>query len=118
MPRALKTCSVIGCPELVQAGRCAEHKREAESRRGKTAERGYSGRGHEGFRRAVLRRDPICVVEGCWSLATEADHYPLSRRELVAQGLNPHDPARGRGLCKPHHSKETVRHQPGGFLLR
>jgi 5-methylcytosine-specific restriction enzyme A len=115
MPRALKTCSVVGCPELAAAGRCEGHRREAEQCRGTSAQRGYSGRGHEGFRKAVLRRDPICVIDGCWFPATEADHHPLSRRELVVRGLNPNDPARGRGLCKPHHSQSTAQHQPGGW---
>jgi 5-methylcytosine-specific restriction enzyme A len=44
-----------------------------------------------------------------------ADHYPLSRRELIDQGLDPDDPGRGRGLCKRCHDTETAQRQPGGF---
>ncbi|WP_433406947.1 hypothetical protein [Streptomyces sp. CA-146814] len=44
-----------------------------------------------------------------------ADHWPLSKRELVARGLDEHDPRRGRGLCHSCHSSETARHQPGGW---
>jgi 5-methylcytosine-specific restriction protein A len=47
-----------------------------------------------------------------------ADHYPLSRRELVAQGLDADDSQYGRGLCHRHHSQETARLQPGGFNAR
>jgi 5-methylcytosine-specific restriction enzyme A len=49
-----------------------------------------------------LERDPICVICGI-APATVADHYPLSRKELVARGMDPNDPAHGRGLCKPCH---------------
>jgi 5-methylcytosine-specific restriction protein A len=44
-----------------------------------------------------------------------ADHWPLSRRELTEQGLDPDDPRHGRGLCARCHSSETARHQPGGW---
>ncbi|WP_284294541.1 hypothetical protein [Luteimicrobium album] len=47
--------------------------------------------------------------------ATVADHYPTERRDLVDMGLDPDDPARGRGLCKPCHDKKTARTMPGGF---
>jgi 5-methylcytosine-specific restriction protein A len=44
-----------------------------------------------------------------------ADHWPLSRRELVEQGLDPDDPKHGRGLCTSCHSRSTAREQPGGW---
>src|SRR5690606_40455795 len=46
VPRARKTCSVPGCPEIVDRGRCQGHRREAEQRRGNRHARGY-GREHE-----------------------------------------------------------------------
>jgi len=62
----------------------------------------------------VLDRDPICVL--CrLAASTVADHWPTSRRDLEAAGLDPNDPARGRGLCKPCHDRETARNQPGGW---
>ena len=118
MPRALKVCNVTGCPELTAEGRCTAHRQEAERARGTAGQRGYSGRGHAAFRRAVLSRDPICVIPGCYRPSQHADHHPMSRRELVAAGLNPNDPKRGRGLCHGHHSSETARHQPGGWNAR
>lgn len=99
---------------LVERGRCADCEAAAEARRGSSSARGYTSRGHAAFRRAVLARDPVCVA--CHrAYATVADHYPLSRRELQAQRLNPNDPAHGRGLCASCHGKETALHQPGGW---
>jgi 5-methylcytosine-specific restriction enzyme A len=114
MPRALTVCSVPGCPQLTPAGRCVDHAREADRARGTAHQRGYGSRHRRVFRRAVLRRDPVCVL--CHQApATTADHYPLSRRELEARGLDPDDPRFGRGLCQRCHSRETARNQPGGW---
>lgn len=116
MPRALKVCSKPGCPTLVphNVSRCHEHERAADRERGS---RGYQTAGHRRFRRAVLDRDPVCVV--CQlAIATVADHWPISRRDLEAQGLDPNDPSRGRGLCHRCHSQETAKHQPGGWAAR
>ena len=59
-----------------------------------------------------------CSGTPCGALSTEADHYPLSRRELVEQGLNPNLAEHGRGLCKPCHSSHTAQAQPGGWNRR
>lgn len=111
-----RVCSVSGCPNITDGGRCDEHKRAADKQRGTSKERGYSTPGHKRFRRLVLRRDPVCVVCGK-AASTVADHWPTSRRDLVAQGLNPNDPAAGRGLCASCHGKETAANpmQRGGW---
>lgn len=112
-------CSQPGCPTYVPQGqsRCDEHSRHADRRRGTAAERGYTGRGHKGFRALVLERDPICVI--CrLATATVADHYPVSRRDLVESGADPNDPVHGRGLCSSCHGRETAKHQPGGWNSR
>jgi 5-methylcytosine-specific restriction protein A len=50
------------------------------------------------------------------AVATEAAHYPESRKELLARGvLDPDDPRLMRGMCHRCHSRETAREQPGGF---
>lgn len=118
MPRAQGVCPTVGCPELTTGGRCATCKAAAEQRRGSSSQRGYGSKGHKSFRRAVLTRDPICVIDGCWAASTDADHHPRSRRELVDLGLNPDDPQYGRGLCHSHHSQSTHVHQPGGWAAR
>lgn len=125
--RALTICSVPGCPEYTdQGGRCDQHRQEAEQRRGTARQRGY-GSGHASrFRPAVLARDPACVCPGCPSCqpaearpcaarSAHADHWPMSRRELVAARLDPDDPQHGRGLCQPCHSHHTATEQPGGW---
>lgn len=112
----MKVCNIPGCPTLFEgnSGRCPTHAREADRARGTSRDRGYNTPGHRAFRTAVLTRDPVCVL--CRkAFSTVADHYPRSRRELIDLGLNPNDPAHGRGLCKPCHDRETAQHQPGGW---
>lgn len=118
MPRrGLTVCNIHGCPNLTRTGRCTTHQQQADRARGTAAQRGYTSPGHQAFREAVLARDPYCVVRGpgCTTRSTVADHHPLSRRELLEQGLNPNDPSRGRGTCHTCHSRETAKHQPGGW---
>jgi 5-methylcytosine-specific restriction protein A len=118
--RALTTCSA-GCGALVPSGRCAGCSRSAERQRGSSAARGYGKRHRTTFRAAVLERDICCVIcrdEGLWVLATVADHWPLSRRELEQRGMDADDPEHGRGLCRGCHSKATAENQPGGWNER
>lgn len=112
----MRVCVVAGCPEIFEgaSSRCPEHARRADRQRGTASERGYTGAGHRGFRRAVLTRDPVCVLCEIRQ-STIADHFPRSRRELIDLGMDPNDPDAGRGLCKPCHDGETARHQPGGW---
>lgn len=70
--------------------------------------------GHKRFRTVVLDREPICQLCGL-AASTVADHWPVSRRDLVDRGADPNDPKRGRGLCARCHGIETSRHQPGGW---
>lgn len=117
MPRAMAVCSMPGCPEFTQGGRCDEHKREAERQRGSSTRRGYGASHRRRFRAAVLARDPVCVL--CRQAPSRhADHHPLSRRELETAGAEPDDPRHGRGLCGPCHSRETAQAQPGGWHAR
>ena len=116
----MRVCSVSGCPEVYPKGegsRCPHHRREADRARGTSHERGYSTRGHtKVFRPQVIARNPICV-ECNAAPSTIADHFPRSRKELIALGLNPNDPQYGRGLCKTCHDRSTARLQPGGWHL-
>lgn len=130
MPRALKTCSTVGCPELTPAGtgRCVECKRKASRARG-----GYETRGGGNqtswrkARAACLRRDPLCVcTDGacphgpqCLDQSTVADHHPDTKADLVAQGVRDVDALhRLRGLCGSCHSRHTARTTPGGWANR
>lgn len=111
----MKVCNVHGCGTLFdgKGGRCPAHTREARGKR--VTNKVYGTAGHKRFREAVLTRDPICVIPGCIQWATVADHYPRTRIELVALGLNPNDPQYGRGLCATHHNKHTAATSPAGF---
>lgn len=116
MARALKTCSTSGCPELVTGGRCDTCRGKAEQRRGTAAERGYNGRWRR-KRHAYLTRHPLCVL--CPAQASVADHYPTSRRDLIARGVrDPDADHRLRPLCATCHGRETAAHQPGGWNAR
>ena len=112
----MRVCNVAGCAAIYEGkqGRCPTHTTQADKRRGTATQRGYTGKGHQQFRNAVLQRDPICVL--CHlAFSTVADHYPHSKRDLDAMGLNSNDPQYGRGLCATCHSVETAQHQPGGW---
>ena len=67
-----------------------------------------------------LKHHPLCVLceaEGKSVPAKVADHYPTSRRDLLAQGIvYPDAWRRLRPLCLGHHRTETNRLQPGGFI--
>jgi 5-methylcytosine-specific restriction protein A len=124
MPRALKTCATPGCPELVERGRCTKHDKQGDRERGTAWQRGYRTAHTRSFRPAVLLRDPVCVCDAtnthghgakCYRASTVADHWPLSKRELIERGMDSDDPKHGRGLCKPCHDGETAVNQPGGW---
>lgn len=108
-----------------RGGRCLDCYRKAEGERGTSAARGYSGKRWKSARKTTLRRDPVCTCEAedhghepgrCLHLSNVADHFPESRKELLARGvLDPDDPKFLRGLCRSCHSRETARNQPGGW---
>lgn len=90
---------------------------QAERARGSTTQQGYTGEHVTRFRAQVLARDPTCVLCGD-APSTDADHWPRSRKELLAAGCDPNDPQYGRGLCSACHKNETARRQPGGWNRR
>lgn len=96
---------------------CTTCEAASDRQRGTARQRGYTGEHETRFRAGVLARDPTCALCGR-APSTVADHYPLSRRELVARGMDPNDPEYGRGLCASCHGVETARHQPGGWAAR
>lgn len=118
--RPSKPCTTPGCPNPARPNKpsCAQCRtrsnRDLRTRRGNSHTQGY-GRGHrDRFRVGVLTRDRLCRI--CKRReAVEADHYPLDRKTLVKLGLDANDPAYGRGLCKPCHSRATAAHAPGGW---
>lgn len=121
---AYRVCSTPGCPTLHElGGRCPDCRAAADRQR-RPDGNPYSTKGHRVvFREGVLARHPRCVCTDpahghtgpCSAESTVADHFPIERRDLVEQGLDPNDPKRGRGLCKPCHDLHTAATSPGGW---
>lgn len=121
--RPRQPCKAPGCDALAEPGksRCADctrrTRRTTDHIRPSASERGYGTTHRTRFRQGVLARDRMCVL--CTIRpATVADHWPLSRRELQAQNLDPNDPRYGRGLCADCDPKQTAVRQPGGWNRR
>lgn len=116
-------CPEPTCPHLRERGgdcplghskaKRKRAQRRTDAQRPSAARRGYGALHRARFRAPVLARDPICVL--CHNApSVHADHHPLTRRDLIARGLDPNDPRHGRGLCGPCHSRETALND-GGF---
>jgi len=99
--RAPSTCEAPGCDAETYTRRCPEHTtRRGTDHRSEFRAAAYQRRWRAGPRAVVLARDPVCVVCGL-EPSTVADHHPLERWELVAQGVaDPDDPAYLRGCCR------------------
>ena len=115
--RPLKPCTVPGCPGRAETGRCARCRNDRQGntrlRVDTAAQRGYDARWRR--RRAdYLVEHPLCAL--CRRLAAVADHYPISRRQLLAEGVwDPDADEHLRPLCKPCHDRQTGLRQPGGW---
>jgi 5-methylcytosine-specific restriction protein A len=102
-----RPCAWPGCPELVERGRCARHRRDAQRARADAGQRTGSTRRWRELRVWLLKeRGPwcaACLAEGRHELWTEADHVrPLHRGGAdVFENL--------QGLCRRHHRDKTDR---------
>ncbi|WP_432158974.1 holin [Streptomyces sp. bgisy153] len=105
------------------SAKCPECLGRSRRPRASATAQGYGVEHRDRFRAGVLARDSHCVCtvtahghgSPCGAPSEHADHWPLSKRELQARGLDEHHPTYGRGLCAPCHSKETGRNQPAGW---
>ncbi|QQM44996.1 holin [Streptomyces liliifuscus] len=121
-PRPCTTPSCSGTP-VQGSAKCAECGDRARRPRPSATAQGYGREHRERFSDGVLTRDPTCVCPEtahghalpCGAPSEHADHWPRSKRELRELDWDEHNPAYGRGLCRPCHSKETARHQPAGW---
>ena len=116
MPWIVKRpCVHPGCPELSHESRCEKHRkqerREHDEHRGSSADRGYGAHWRK-IRLAFLAQYPLCALcqrERKLAPATVVDHIRPHRGnpELF------YDPENLQALCKPCHSKKTVRENDG-----
>lgn len=113
--RPQQPCTSPGCPRKTRTGRCdtcRTQKRTAYRRRNRR-QHDYGPR-WPAFRLNYLLANPRCVI--CARLSTVPDHWPVSRRDLLAGGiLDPDQDQYVRPLCKPCHDRQTAIHQPGGW---
>jgi 5-methylcytosine-specific restriction protein A len=96
---------------VVDGSRCPAHAADgraaADARRPSAAERGY-GAAWRRRRAEFLAANPICCL--CGGPATVPDHWPRTRRELVAAGVvDPDADVYLRPLCERDHNRETAR---------
>ena len=67
----------------------------------------YSTTAWRKTRATLLRMSPTCVL--CGEPSRAADHWPLTRKQLVAGGIaDPDDLAYLRALCIPCHNRKTA----------
>lgn len=114
MASRLKTCSVPGCYRITEHTRCEQHK--TQDKRGKSRYLGY-GNAWRKVRDPFIKANPRCAgVDGehhpnCDGRATVADHYPETRRELVARGVpDPDAWHRLQPLSAPCHGWKGVQY--------
>lgn len=125
MPSALlRPCAQPGCPNRVPSGRCSEHARQADTRRGTATERGYTYRWHQESR-AHLRRFPLCGDRRPDALSQRQTECQKVGRETAANVVDHLIPHRGDqalfwnrrnwgSSCKRCHDLKTAT-EDGGF---
>ena len=98
------------CPTCRQPvrGTCASctktTRKQSDQYRGSAASRGYGYHWREHVRKPFLRDNPLCVL--CGALAEVPDHWPETRRSLVARGVTDPDAFhRLRPLCRADHER-------------
>lgn len=110
-----RRCTTPGCPTITLGGRC-DTCRRGKKRLTRTRARAVDNYGPRwpGFRLDYLIRHPRCVL--CRRLSNVPDHWPVSRRDLVAAGeRNPDQDCYVRALCTSCHNRQTAANQPGGW---
>ncbi len=99
-------CTQPGCPALVRGrGRCDEHERQADARRGSSASRGYGSK-WQAYRKGFLEANPLCVVckaAGRITAASVVDHIRAHKGDETLMW----SPANHRSVCKPCHDART-----------
>lgn len=74
----MRVCPEPGCPELVDKGRCKDHRRQREQQRGTRQQRGYDAT-HDTLRAEFQRRMDAGHRFNCWRCTKPIDptHWHL-----------------------------------------
>lgn len=106
--RPCRECSSLAVDNGLCAAHAARAKERERERKSDPIQKMYGWADWQVTRAAVFFRDPMCVVCGR-RVSTQADHHPLSAREIVARFGTAafFDPVRSRGLCASCHSAKT-----------
>lgn len=113
-----KRCTAPGCGVSIPRGRqsrCPKHAGHVRAQR----DGWHSLYGGDWPRRRLeyLEAHPRCAL--CPRMARIPDHWPVPLRRLLERGVvNPHHDRYLRPLCWPCHSRQTAKHQPGGFVAQ
>lgn len=108
-------CGSPGCPgRTTSGGRCVRCTGAAGALAEPDPGAIYTTRGWRTRRLEYLGTHPFCAL--CSAAATVPDHYPVSRRVLVARRVaDPDADEHLRPLCKRCHDRSTAARQPGGW---
>jgi len=112
-----RRCTTPGCGGMAgdnkQRGKCATCRQRAPT----SDAQGYDRHWAKRIRLPFLTAHPTCAL--CGRLAAHPDHWPTSRRQLLAQRVpDPDAWYRMRPLCGSCHGKQTGILQPGAWSLR
>lgn len=113
--RPRRPCTTPGCPHKADSGRC-DGCRASKKKLYRTRSREHNDYGPRWPARRLdyLLNHPACVL--CRRRADVPDHWPRSRRQLVAAGvLDPDADEHLRPLCTSCHNRQTAANQPGGW---
>jgi 5-methylcytosine-specific restriction protein A len=106
-----RVCGQVGCPKILTDGstKCAAHAARPKDTRPSASARGYDSKWRRNSAR-FLKAHPVCAWPGCSKPSEHADHWPMSRRELVAAGVEHPDAWQHlRPLCASHHNSRSAR---------
>lgn len=100
----------VGCGRISKGRYCescaaqiANRRQRSERQRGSAAARGYGHRWRR-TRARFLAAHPVCAIDGCSELATDAHHLD----GLGPLGPDGHNEANLQALCHSHHSAITA----------
>lgn len=110
MPRSSpRLCPRCRRPTRGRCTTCLPAQRATTDRhRGSAASRGYGHHWREHIRKPYLRDHPLCVL--CGALANVPDHWPETRKALIARKVrDPDDDRFLRALCDACHNTHGAR---------